>query len=362
VRLLVEAGDGALGIEDGRIVAPSGGFDVTLRVPDGLLWPGLVNAHDHLHRNHYGRLGAPPYANAYEWGRDIHARYADAIARGRALPRCDALLRGAWKNLRAGVTTVVHHDPWEPAFDEDFPLRVVRVASAHSLGFGGDLPAPVAGAPFAIHLAEGVDADSAGEVAALAARGLLTRDLLAVHAVGVDDAGIALLRESGAAIVWCPSSNQFLFGRSAPAALLAPGIDVLLGSDSLLTADGLLLRELRVARELALVDDERLLDAVGATAARRIGVAAPALTPGARADVVVFRRPPLEASETDVALVVAGGVPRVADPALVPALGALGEAGRLETLNGVVRWISDQRVSSPEPGLAKRIDTRRAAR
>ncbi|MBW8769768.1 MAG: amidohydrolase family protein [Gemmatimonadetes bacterium] len=362
MRLLVEAADGALGIAGGRIVAPSGDFDVILRVPDGLLRPGLVNAHDHLHRNHYGRLGAPPYANAYDWGRDIHARHADAIARGRALPRREALLRGAWKNLRAGVTTVVHHDPWEPAFEADFPLRVARVASAHSLGFGGELPAPVPGAPFAIHLAEGVDAASAAEVGALAARGLVTRDLLAVHAVGVDDAGIALLRERGAAIVWCPSSNRFLFGRTAPAALLAPGIDVLLGSDSLLTADGSLLRELRVARETALVDDDRLLDAVGAVAARRIGVEAPALTAGARADVVVLRRPLLGASEADVALVVANGVLRVADPALVPALGALADAGRLETQDGVVRWIGDQRVSSPERGLATSIDSSRAAR
>jgi cytosine/adenosine deaminase-related metal-dependent hydrolase len=362
VRLRIEADNGALGIEGGRIVAPTGAFDATLRVPDGRIRPGLVNAHDHLHRNHYGRLGAPPYANAYEWGRDIHVRHADAIARGRAVPRRDALLRGAWKNLRAGVTTVVHHDPWEPAFDDDFPLRVVRVAAAHSLGFGGELPAPVAGAPFTIHLAEGVDAESAGEVAALAARGLLTRDLLAVHAVGVDDAGITLLRTRAAAVVWCPSSNHFLFGRTTPAELLAPGIDVLLGSDSLLTADGSLLRELRVARELALVDDERLLDAVGAVAARRIGVEAPSLALGARADVLVLRRPPLEASEADVALVVAGGVLRVADPALVPALGALAGAGRMETLNGVERWIGDQRVSSPELALPTMAVARRVAR
>ena len=362
MRLLIETRDAALGVEEGRIVAPSGRFDATLRVRDGTLLPGLINAHDHLHRNHYGRLGAPPYANAYEWGSDIHVRHADAIAHGRARPRRDALLVGAWKNLRAGVTTVVHHDPWEPAFDDDFPLRVVRVASAHSLGFGGELPAPVAGVPFTIHLAEGVDAESAGEVAVLAARGLVTRDLLAVHAVGVDDAGVALLHERGAAIVWCPSSNHWLFGRTAPAALLASGIDVLLGSDSLLTAEGSLLHELRVARALGLVEDDRLLDAVGAVAAARIGIEAPSLALGARADVVVFRRPPLEASEADVALVVAGGVPRVADPALVPALGALADGGRLETLDGVVRWISDQPASWPDPALPTMIDSRRRAR
>ena len=63
---------------------PDGRFDVTLRIPGGEVRPGLINAHEHLHRNHYGRLGAPPYPNAYAWGRDIHARAAAEIAAGRA--------------------------------------------------------------------------------------------------------------------------------------------------------------------------------------------------------------------------------------------------------------------------------------
>ena len=352
MRLLIEAGGAAIGVEAGRIVAPDGQFDATLRVPDGTLQPGLINAHEHLHRNHFGRLGDPPYDNAYDWGRDIHRRYADTIARGRAVPRLAALLRGAWKNLRAGVTTVVHHDPWESAFDDAFPLRVVPIESAHSLELSPRLPAVPSGAPFAIHLAEGVDDRSASEVHELAARGLVTKDLLAVHVVGVDPAGVARLRKAGSAIVWCPSSNVFLFGRTAPTELLAEGMDVLLGSDSLLTAEGSLLRELRVARELGLLSDERLCDAVGATAARRLGIAAPSLEIGARADVVVLRRPLLEATEPDVAVVIAAGVPRVLDPALVPELGVASADGRMEELDGVVRWIGDQ-VSPSSFGLAR---------
>jgi cytosine/adenosine deaminase-related metal-dependent hydrolase len=342
VRTLVAAANGAVGIEGDRLVEPTGTFDVVLQVRDGTLHPGLINAHDHLHRNHYGRLGAPPYANAYEWGRDIHRRHAASIAGGRACPRRAALLHGAWKNLRAGVTTVVHHDAWEPDFDVDFPLRVARVACAHSLGCGGELPASPPGAPFAIHLAEGVDEESAAEVRELAARGRVNRDLLAVHAVGADHDGIVRLRAARAAVVWCPSSNLFLFGRTAPAALLAPGIDVLLGSDSLLTANGSLLDELRVARSLGVLDDQRLRDAVGRTAARRLGVDAPSLDVGARADVVVMRRPVIGASEADVALVVAGGVVRVLEPALVPALGSTAACGRLVRSRGVVRWVADQ--------------------
>ena len=360
MRLLIEARDRTLGIDEGTIVPPSGSFDITLHVPTGTLHPGLINAHDHLHRNHYGRLGHPPYEDAYEWGRDIHHRHAESIARGRAMPRREALLRGAWKNLRAGVTTVMHHDVWEDAFDDGFPLRVVRIASAHSLRFDRVVPVATEDVPFAIHLAEGVNVAAAEEVRELDAMGLVTADLLAVHAVGVDARGIQRLRGAGAAIVWCPSSNRFLFGRTAPAELLAPGIDVLLGSDSLLTADGSLLKELRVARTQGVVTHARLCDAVGITAARRLGVQPPSLDEGSRADVIVLGRPLLEATEEDVLLVIAGGVPRVAAPALLPALEPLA-GGRLESAGGVVRWVNDQPsgVESSErterPSLSSRI-------
>jgi cytosine/adenosine deaminase-related metal-dependent hydrolase len=343
MRLLIEARDRTLGIEAGTIVSPDGSFDVVLRVPTGTLHPGLINAHDHLHRNHYGRLGHPPYEDAYEWGRDIHHRHAESITRGRAVPRRAALLFGAWKNLRAGVTTVVHHDAWEDAFDEGFPLRVVRIANAHSLRFDHVLPVATEGVPFAIHLAEGVNAAAAEEVRELDAMGLVTGDLLAVHAVGVDARGIQRLRGAGAAVVWCPSSNRFLFGRTAPAELLAPGIDVLLGSDSLLTADGSLLAELRVARTQGVVTHARLCDAVGGTAARRLGLEPPSLDEGSRADVIVLRRPLLDATEEDVLLVIAGGVPRVAT------------AGRLERAGGVARWINDQ--PSPLEPASERTGT-----
>jgi cytosine/adenosine deaminase-related metal-dependent hydrolase len=322
MRLRIEAANLTLGVEDGVIVPPDGQFDATIRIPDGELRPGLINTHDHLHRNHYGRLGAPPYANAYEWGRDIHQRFAEEIEAGRALPRREALLRGAWKNLRAGVTTVVHHDPWEPDFERDFPIRVARVRTAHSLGFERDFSRAAAPdptdprQPLCIHLAEGTDALSAGEVRDLERLGYLDDRLLAVHVVGADADGIARLRASSAAVVWCPTSNEYLLGRTAPAELLAPGIDVLLGSDSLLSAAGDLLDELRAARRIGHLDDARLLDAVGATAARRLRLPPPSLAHGSPADLAVFRKPVLEATAKDVALVMVAGEIRVADPVL----------------------------------------------
>src|SRR5580698_1838174 len=128
MRLLIQARNRKVAVDDGRIAEPDGDFDLVLTFPQADVRPGLINAHDHLHRNHYGRLGDPPYRNAYEWARDIQTRHVDVIAHGRSLLRRDALLIGAWKNLLSGVTHVVHHDVWETDFDADFPLNVVRIA------------------------------------------------------------------------------------------------------------------------------------------------------------------------------------------------------------------------------------------
>lgn len=338
MRLLIRTPGAAIAVEGGVLVAPTGDFDIELDFHGGHVRSGLINAHDHLHRNHYGRLGNPPYADACAWARDIQRRYAPAIAAGRAMPRREALLEGAWKNLFAGVTTVVHHDAWEADFEHDFPLRVARVASADSLGMTPDLGIPPGEPRFCLHVAEGVDAAAAGQVDALDRMGLLSPRLIAVHGPGMDQSGIARFRRSGAALVWCPSSNLFLFGRTAPPGLLAEGVDVLLGSDSLLTGEGDLLDELRLARGFGHLSGSRLEAAVGAVAARRFGLAAPSLRPGAPADIVVLTRPLLEARAADVALVLVGGIPRVARPDLVPALGPLAIGGSLRTCRGVTRW------------------------
>ncbi|MFW6079227.1 MAG: amidohydrolase family protein [Gemmatimonadota bacterium] len=325
MRIRLEAGGVAVGIDsrDGRVVPPDDGlFDTTIALADDAeLRPGLINAHDHLHRNHYPRLGSPPYPDAYAWGRDIHTRHTDEIALARSFDHRDAIRFGALKNLLGGATTVVHHDPWEAVF----LVRVPRLRVVHSLEFERDLEAAVRGdpttreRPLCLHLAEGVNDAAAEEVRRAHRMGLVDDRLLVVHAVGVDDDGIERLRRAGAAMAWCPTSNAFLFGRTAPAALLRSGIDVLLGTDALLTGEGTPLDELRAARRAAVLDDDRLIDAVGRVAARRLGLPPPSLEPGAPADVLALSRPLLGrrpadvAGPEDVALVMIGGVPRLGD-------------------------------------------------
>lgn len=306
-------------VASGRIAGASTRTALTVEVGPGELRPGLINAHDHLQLNHYPRLGDPPYQDAYEWGHDIHSRHAERIRRAATLPRAEALLFGALKNLLGGVTAVVHHDPWDDAFDGPFPVRVIPVRVAHSLGFERDLRAArdgdgrTRGRPFSIHVAEGTGPAAAEEIRELDRRGFLDRDLLAVHVVGADAEGARLLRDAGAAVIWCPTSNRFLLGGTAPPELFASGIDILLGTDSLLTADGTMLEEVREAVRLAFLPEPLLERSVGTDAARRLGLREPSLAAGAPADLLLLRRPLGEAAPRDVGLVTVRGVPQLGD-------------------------------------------------
>ena len=310
MRLRLEAGNATRDVAEGRLRAAEGPADFALDLGNAALLPGLVNAHDHLHRNHLPRLGEPPYASAAAWGADLHARFAHDLARRKLLPRRDALLFGALKNILGGATWVLHHDPWEEDFDRDFPVRVVRIPAVDALR---DAKAAPAGGPWALHLAEGTDAASAAEIDEAFARGLLSDRLLAVHLVGATPQGVARLAAAGCAAVWCPTSNGFLYGSTAPRALFDSGLDVLLGTDALVSGEGTLLDELRAARALGFLADSRLADAVGATARRRLLLPPPSLEPGAGADVVALAAPLLEAAPRDVMLVLVGGRPVLSD-------------------------------------------------
>lgn len=318
------AGGSQVTVHGGHLASGGAASAMAIELETGRLYPGLINAHDHLQLNHYPRLGHPPYRNAYQWGRDIHARFAREIRRAGTLPQRDAYLFGALKNLLGGVTTVVHHDPWHPMLNGTFPVRVAPVRVAHSLGFERDWAAVLAGTPdtrarpLSMHVAEGVDPVAQAEVRECARRGLLSPDLLAVHLVAADGKDARRLRHAGVGLVWCPTSNLFLFGRTASRQLLVEGPDLLMGTDSLLTARGTMLDELRAARSLGYVSERRLRAAVGATAARRLGLPVPTLRPGAPADLVFLRRPLFRARSRDVGLVIVDGKPRLGDASFAP--------------------------------------------
>lgn len=250
--------------EESRDTADRSDFFEAVDLRGFLVLPGLVNAHDHLEFALFPRLGGGGYINFLEWVDDIYHPGMSPIAEHRAVQRATRLWWGGLRNLLCGVTTVCHHNPYETdVFDVNFAIRALKdYGWAHSLALDSQVSekrkATPGGQPFLIHLAEGIDERSREEIVELKNLSALDRNTVVIHGLGMDQQGRELLRAAGAGLIWCPSSNVFLFGKTLSPRELRELDNVALGSDSPLTAQGDLLDELRYAREWQSADAEDL--------------------------------------------------------------------------------------------------------
>ena len=245
----------------GRSVSHRDRETVEVDLTGYLLFPGLINAHDHLEFSLFPKLGRGPYPNAEQWARDIYRPDSSPIREHLAIPKSIRLWWGGIRNLLCGATTVCHHNEFRPdIFDVGFPVRVLkRYAWSHSLLFGADLDAAFTATnsdtPYIIHLGEGTDAASTAEVFELERRRLLDARTVIVHGVALDDAGHDLVIRRGAALIWCPGSNLFTLGKTLSPQRIERNPRTALASDSALTA-GDLLDQICTARELGIPPDQ----------------------------------------------------------------------------------------------------------
>jgi cytosine/adenosine deaminase-related metal-dependent hydrolase len=297
-----------------------------LNLEGHLILPGLINAHDHLEFNLYPRLGKGPYPNAGAWARAVYRPKKSPIAQHLRVPKNTRLLWGGLKNLLSGVTTVCHHNPREnPIFDRNFPVRVLKQFGwAHSLEFSRDVALRFELTPpdwpFILHLGEGTDDQAKREVFDLDEMDALDSRTVLTHAVGLNKRGLKLAKERGASLIWCPSSNLFLLGRTLTAGALRSGISVALGSDSALTAEGDLLDEIRVARRVSRLSSAVLYRMVTEDPARilRLRGGAGSLAAGGVADLIAIPdtgRSPAEAllqTKSPALVMIAGEIKLIA--------------------------------------------------
>jgi cytosine/adenosine deaminase-related metal-dependent hydrolase len=341
-----------------------------------LLFPGLINLHDHLTLNavpNPARFGARP--NSYAWIEEFQPLFGEpSVAAARSRPERERAWHGGLKNLLAGTTVAVHHDPWCTAFDEgDFPVEVPRhVGWAHSLRLSGNygpaVPAAFhatpAEAPFFIHLAEGTDEVAGGELAELDALGAFGANTVLVHGTGLSPEDIVCVVARGAGVVWCPASNLLTLGSTLAPRPLADAGRLALGTDSRFTGSRDLLEEMKVAAaesDLAPREIVRLVTGDAARLLRRPDLGG--LSAGQRADFLALPDPGgdpfealLSASRSDLAAVVRGGEPKLADPVLATWFERTGLPSRVICLDGHLKacdpaLLSVKEAVALEPGL-----------
>ena len=364
-----------LGLCAGRFVdAPRpAAFRVDLR--GHLVFPGLVNAHEHLHVNTVPPLPAgAPFPNSYAWIDAFQAHFREpAVAAALAVPKALRLRHGALKNLLAGVTCVAHHDPWHPALDApDFPVALLR---GHGWAYAPGWPdygPPVrasfddtpADAPWMIHLAEGTDVVARAELAQLERLGCLAANTVLIHGVGLSGPDIERVIERGAAVVWCPSSNLALLGQTLDPRRLHAAGRLALGTDSRLSGARDLLEELCVAAVLSGFDAAALLSMVTDRAADVLRLPSHGrLAVGGSADLIIVEDRGGDPAGHLVGLqrgalraVVRAGRPRIADLDFAEWFDAAGVETVPVLLDGRPKLL-DKTLAEPallalEPGLA----------
>ncbi|WP_306204592.1 amidohydrolase family protein [Actinoplanes sp. RD1] len=303
--------DGVLDIgADGRILYVGPAEDApewagALRPVDGILMPGLINAHAHSPmtalRGRGGNLALGDWLRQAMWPAEALMTPADIRA---------GMLLGSIEMLRGGITTTsemyFHVEQQAEAIlqtggrgilaeavldlpgGEDWRKVVERITTridSEGLRSGPDerieyaygphsayvLPpealrlvgelARARGALVHIHVAESVEEDVEllerfGSVPSLLKEtGLLEARLTAAHAVHVSPADIKLLAEAGTGVAHCPTSNAKLASGIMPLpALMQAGVPVGLGTDGPASNDRLdLLDEARTAALIARV-------------------------------------------------------------------------------------------------------------
>lgn len=260
--------------------------------------PAFVNGHDHMELNGLPRVGrTASYRNATEWFEDVQrARGEPELNDWLATPLKTRLALSGFLNAFHGCLTVSHHNRYyRSTFRWGFPVDVIRrYGWCHSLAIE---PSPrraydqsPAAVPFVLHFAEGFDDRARQELEELERLGMLGSRTILVHALGLTTDGMKRVAAAGGSIIWCPSSNMHLFGRTLDAvSAREAGVQLALGSDSTLSGEGGLLRELPLAREATGWTPQQLLDLVSEAPARMFGLSdRGSLEVGRRADFLVI--------------------------------------------------------------------------
>jgi 5-methylthioadenosine/S-adenosylhomocysteine deaminase len=320
----------------------------------GVIYPGLVSAHDHVQYDFLPPWTPPMlygYSDAWQAAPSYRAVTAP-LRENEAMHTCAMLKWGEARALVSGTTSV------QGALNRVCATRTMARNVEYGSDFGGvdthrtnalgiDTLAPAdvvtlrAGidartvTAYIVHLAEGVNEAAYREWNSLVARDLVVAPLVVIHGTALGRPEFDRMAEAGAKLVWSPRSNLVLYGRTTDVgAALDAGLAVALAPDWTPTGSPNLLVEMRFAREFSRAVMGGRLRARDlfemATARAALALDRPqvgSLVEGRYADVLVVPDRGCDAYDTlldapvaDVRLVMVGGRAVYGDAALIDAL------------------------------------------
>ncbi|EQA44372.1 amidohydrolase [Leptospira broomii serovar Hurstbridge str. 5399] len=360
-------------VRDGRIASirkgrPSDNLPIRLNLGGMFVYPGLINAHDHLLGSYLPKVGTNrPYPNWLPWDNDLKSSVV--FAERQQLEPEQLYFLGSYKNLISGVTSVQDHIPHfvQEPFVDQVPVRILnRYTLAHSicsysLGWG-DGPtieyerAKKEDLPFVTHIGEGFDEESENSVQILESLGGLGEHSVLVHGIAFDEADIQAIAKAKAHFVWCPESNLYMFGKTtAIRAILEAGINVSLGTDSPLSGSLNILDEIKNARSFFRkeygedLDPKMIFQMVTSNPAKafRISKDLGSLEEGKIADILVLSSEKEDAYEAlcsadldSIRLVIKDGKPAYGDLTLKEFFDETGILGREIRIAGTDKYLA----------------------
>jgi cytosine/adenosine deaminase-related metal-dependent hydrolase len=326
--------------------------NLNLAFDNAIIFPGLINSHDHLDFNLFPSLAGRTFKNYTEWGDYIHLKYKDIINEVLRIPEPLRIQWGIYKNLLCGVTTVVNHGKKVGAAN-DLITVFQDCQSIHSVHFERRwrfaLNNPLKKNLLAvIHCGEGTDDLAANEIDQLIRSNMLRRSIVAVH-------GVAMTEEQAKqfkALVWCPESNYFLLDKSTPVDSLKKNIPILFGTDSTLTGDWNIWNHIRKAKQTELLSDQELFESLTISPANTWGLNTGVIAEEMDADLVVSKAESLFTTDPqNILLVMHKGNVSLFDETLLPQLKTTNTNGYSSVSIGA----SNKYVQGDLPELTEKI-------
>ena len=333
---------------------------VRITCPEGIVSPGLINAHDHLTytHGHPADWGDERFEHRHDWRKGIRG-HSKLYYTGGANEL--EVTWGEMRHLMSGVTSIAGSGQakgflrnidkngqeglgQDPAFYNTFPLGD---GDGTLLADGCDYPnidGPyvLANDCYLPHVAEGIDKETRNEFLCLSSESNGGEDLTEsnsafIHSIGLTAVDGQVLASNGTAVIWSPRSNISLYGHTAQVPMYdRQGVLIGIGTDWGYSGSMNMQRELQCA---SLLNDRHyghyftehelwLMATAGNALALSIGDVVGVLAQGKVADIAVFKtdgtanhhRAVIQGNIAETLLVLRGGTALYGATSLVQAV------------------------------------------